>query len=391
MPSIYTYGSYAGIAVVGAGYYYLTRKAPAKPAKVAETVPAQAQKAKKKAKKATGVDVNQSGSDQADKPAAKKRAKKNKNKEAAPAAPAVTQNAQQSSHEDDSDEDEQIDVKEFARQMSNAKAGTQVGARPEQGSRQKSVKQSRASTNGFNTNDAQNSDNSGVADMLEAPSAGPSVLRVTAPANLQPKKEKKQSKSPESAETKKQRQNRQKKEAEQQARAEAESQRKVLEEQQRRTARLAEGRAAKDGSGFAAKAAAQAVWKGPEGPQAPSTNGHVQLLDTAESAAPAAPQPKADISQEYASLPSEEEQLRRLEEETEWATVSKPKKSKVKKTEEAPQDAPVKAAPVAKYQAVQGKPKAQDSSRNGFAVFGQETKLDKANLAVIDNTWPVSS
>lgn len=386
-----TVGSWAGVIAVGAGYWYLTKDKGQKATKVVEKITAKTEpkkkEAKQKAKKATGVDASASSADQSEKTTKKRNKKAKATKEPA----AVTQNLEQTTHDDDDEAEEQTDIREFARAMSNAKSGITAGDRPSQGSRQKSVKQSRAAGSGFSTSEAD--DESGVADMLETPAVGPSVLRVTAPTNAQPKKEKKAAKAPEPVETKKQRQNRQKKEAEQAARAEAEAQRKVLEEQQRRTARLAEGRAAKDGSSSAAaRAAAASVWKdkGPEVPAASSTNGHVQLLDTVSAPAP------AKISQEYSALPSEEEQIRQIEQEEEWATVSKPKKNKAKKTEEnvkpVEEAAPVKKALVQpKYEALsQRQQTKKNANTNGFAIFGQDTKLETANLAVVDNSWPVS-
>lgn len=358
-----TYGGYAGFAVVAAGYWYLQKRKPAaRPTAVARTVAAKAAPIKKDAKqKIKAVETSFSSGAETEKGTAtkKKKAKKNKNKEttqtnAQTAAAPPPQVAQEIDDEDSGE----IDNKEFARQLSRAKSGLQMGSSSAaSGPRQKSVKQSRANTNGFNTNDtyadaddsssSARSNQGGVADMLEAPSAGPSSIRITAPSNTQPQKEKKAAKAPEPAETKKQRQNRKKREAEQEARAEAEQLRKVEEEKQRRIARIAEGRAAKDGSASMAKAAAASVWKGPESQSAPATNGHVQILDTFEQPR-AAPQQRGD----YASLPSEEEQMRQLQQEDSWQSVPS-KKSKAKKapTTNDENDRPVEAAPAPVAQA----------------------------------------
>lgn len=189
--------------------------------------------------------------------------------------------------------------------------------------------------------------------MLEQPSAGPSVLKITEPANPSQPKKSKQPASFEAVETKKQRQNRKKAEAAKQAREEDEKERKALMEKQRRTAREAEGRAAKDGSTFmATKAPAESAWVAP-------TNGtssndskpaeKVQLLDTYEPAKKASKPAAApanetqyseselagsDWQKNYSSLPSEEEQERiAIEESDEWQTV-KAKTKERKKAEE---------------------------------------------------------
>jgi len=397
MPSSLSfYGGWAGIAVVGAGYWYLQkRKATSRQAKVATqqqkqaaVKPTENKKDVKAKSQRTTTEGAQSSGDQADKDkdkASKKKSRKTAKPEAAPPAPAPAPSPKitpdtSASHNDgdgDGDGDDEIDNKEFARQLSNAKSGTTIGSRSQAGPRQKSVKQSRASAAPANSFDSAPSSNAGadadddlsaaesplltatharnvggVADMLEAPTGGPSILRITSPTNPQPAKEKKAAKAPEPVETKKQRQNRKKKEAEKAAREAAEAERKVLQENQRRAAREAEGRAAKDGSQFtAAKVAAASVWKPAEAAPAPetraATNGHVQLLDTYEpETKPAAAQPKpkaAKASNDYATLPSEEEQLRLIEEDAAWNTVTKAKKGK-KKAEETAK--PVETPPV---------------------------------------------
>jgi hypothetical protein len=217
-------------------------------------------------------------------------------------------------------EEESVDNREFARQMSNAKKGTITAAKSQVASKPKSVKQRHAknsfpetssdnatapSSNGGYADDDQSPANSpelgattimtpvtnGISDMLEKPAPGPSVLRVTSPTNpSKPTKEKKEKViSTETAETKKQRQNKKKAEAKKLQREQEEQERKVLMEKQRRTAREAEGRAAKDGSTFmAAKAPSASAWTG-NTPGAP-TNGkkavptnNFELLDTEES------------------------------------------------------------------------------------------------------------
>jgi hypothetical protein len=194
--------------------------------------------------------------------------------------------------------------------------------------------------------------------MLEQPSAGPSVLKITEPTNpAKPKKSKPQ--TFEGVESKKARQNRKKSEAAKEARAEEEKARKALEEKQRRTAREAEGRAAKDGSVFmASKTPAQSAWVPPAtSSELPGTtkgvNGttpaetHIQLLDTYEppknAEAPSQSQAKGGDWQK--TLPSEEEQFRiAMEESDEWQTVKSKKQQEKRKSVEKP--APAAAEPV---------------------------------------------
>lgn len=85
----------------------------------------------------------------------------------------------------------------------------------------------------------------GISDMLEAPTAGPSVLRLTEPTQPQRTSKPKPQSSPQKTETKKQRQNRKKAEALKAERQDAEQQRRVLLEKQLRTAREAGGRPVK--------------------------------------------------------------------------------------------------------------------------------------------------
>lgn len=275
-----------------------------------------------------------------------------------------------------SDRDEDIDNHEFARQLTNAKAGTLLPAKAKAATKQRSVKQGRAqekpaeigsdATAGADADDDRSSFNSpelaatavevpvsngGISDMLEAPAPGPSVLRVTAPTNpTQPKKARQQA-TPEPAETKKQRQNRKKAELKKAAREEEEQERKVLLEKQRRTAREAEGRAAKDGSAFmAAKTPANNAWtastasanKNPEA----STGKSVELLDTFKPAQSKAPDvhnsgsenASSDWQKLASTLPSEEEQLRlAIEDSDNWETVQTKEKRKGKKAAQSAQ------------------------------------------------------
>ena len=88
-----------------------------------------------------------------------------------------------------------------------------------------------------------------VSDMLEAPSSGPAVLRLTDPKGTMNKVQPKAAAKPfEAAETKKQRQARQKREATKAANEEAERERRKLMEKQIRGARMAEGTSAQSRS-----------------------------------------------------------------------------------------------------------------------------------------------
>lgn len=275
--------------------------------------------------------------------------------------------------------DSDLDVNEFARQMAKAKAGTTFSGSKKDNQHVRTRKQSKvngsigpglsdrevldsgtSSNTGGDADDDLSSVNSpelsaitspadttGISDMLEPAGRGPISLRITEPLmpvksrTIQPKKQ-------EVAETKKQRQNRLKREREKEANREAEAQRKILEEKQRRTAREAEGRPAKNGNGWTYDSGLPAnVWSsGKSKPQtAPVMKG--DLLDTTEEPE----KPPTVINKAHSlsteklnsaegisahwgnNLPSEEEQLRLIQEqseESEWTTVPQPKRSKRK-------------------------------------------------------------
>ena len=183
-----------------------------------------------------------------------------------------------------------------------------------------------------------------VADMLEAPAKGPSVLRLTQPAQPQPERQPKGKQVIPEPETKKQRQNRQKNEEKKAAREEAEKQRRVLMEKQRRMAREAEGRPAKNGLGLSKPPTSSAWTKPAEGaapvvaPAATASGSHLPLLDTFDE--PVKTTPKTEVNGTTATqktlnndMPSEEEQLRMLGEmdDNGWNTVEKGGKSKKRK------------------------------------------------------------
>ena len=386
MVSISTYGGWAGIALVGAGYWYLQSRRTTNRSN--RSVPQkQANKlgdARKdgKSKKQRGEEA-QSGGEQgtsSQEKGQKKKKQKTANLTVEDAMPVTATVV------DDIKEDDDLNNQEFARQFQNAKSGTIASSRPSVASRQKSVKQSQAkdtstssNINGMETssNDVSKASSStgvdgdddlseanslslgatqmkasrsgDVSDMLESPSTGPSILRITEPATpSQPKKERKPTQSSEVAETKKQRQNRKKAEAKKEAREEQEKERRVLLEKQRRTAREAEGRAAKDGSSFmAAKAPTSSAWSAPSttvNGQTASVVKDVELLDTYEpttnevSKSPLPTVSDKKVTGEWdKAIPSEEEQMRLLEEEMAWNTVTSRKgKKKAGDSEQAP-------------------------------------------------------
>ena len=284
-------------------------------------------------------------------------------------------------------EDESMDNQEFAKQMAGLKVGSSL-AKPSTASETKKTKKqgkrnaaielpsngkaveptggagsqelsTTSSTTGADADDdlspaispaLHGSDSTpnagGVSDMLEAPAKGPSILRVTSPAEPQPDHQPKQKKAAPEPETKKQRQRRQKNEAEKAARAEAEKQRRELMEKQRRTAREAEGRPAKNGLGSAPPTTN--VWSKPAGsveskaPAAvPVSNANGPLLDTFEenpqaslrSGATEANGSTANRNPVEQEIPSEEEQMKMLSEiddDDGWNTVVKGGKAKKK-------------------------------------------------------------
>ena len=127
-------------------------------------------------------------------------------------------------------------------------------------------------------------DASGVADMLETPEPRLSSLRITESTQPQRSQQPRKAKKEEPVETKKQRQNRVRREKEKEAQREVEAQRKVLEEKQRRTAREAEGRPAKNGNGWtcASGLPANAWTQGSVPSSTPKSTLNAPLLDTHE-------------------------------------------------------------------------------------------------------------
>ena len=183
----------------------------------------------------------------------------------------------------------------------------------------------------------------GVEDMLEAPSKGPSVFRLT--SIEEQKRQAKPSKAVQEPETKKQRQNRKKNEEKKLAKEEAERERRVLLERQLRTAREAEGRPARNGVAVAPKTNAwsksSAGLAAPQ--QASSVLSNGPLLDTFDGnttddvADTQSHEPRHvsanDVKVWQNEVPSEEEQMRiisEMEGDGGWNTVAKGGKSKKK-------------------------------------------------------------
>ncbi|KAL8700413.1 MAG: hypothetical protein Q9201_005460 [Fulgogasparrea decipioides] len=281
------------------------------------------------------------------------------------------------SNKDDAQE-EDIDNREFAKQMSGLKTGSSLTE--SEGARNKMSKQSKqaevplnsfnalspdangtssskdfsnaSSTTGADADDdlspvasppfgaTQTTTSGDVSDMLETPGKGPSVMRLT--ATEETKRQPKPQRVAQEPETKKQRQNRRKNEEKKLAREQAERERRVLLEKQLRTAREAEGRPAKNGVG---SIPAISVWNKPSThdatiAQAQTPISNNQLLDTFEdSGKPVANghsvEPRnpsvADAKAWHSEVPSEEEQMRILSEmegSGGWNTVEKGGKKK---------------------------------------------------------------
>ncbi|KAL8728248.1 MAG: hypothetical protein Q9181_005414 [Wetmoreana brouardii] len=278
----------------------------------------------------------------------------------------------------DDAQEEDIDNREFAKQMSGLKTGSSF-TKPE-GARNKTNKQSKqaeiplnsfnalspdangttsskdfsnaSSTTGADADDdlspvtsppfgaTQTTTSGDVSDMLEKPGKGTSVLRLT--GTEETKRQPKPQRVAQEPETKKQRQNRRKNEEKKLAREQAERERRVLLEKQLRTAREAEGRPAKNGVG---STPATSVWTKPPInnaaiPQAPTSISNSPLLDTFEdsgkpvanghSAQPRTPS-VANAKAWHSEVPSEEEQMRILSEmegSGGWNTVEKGGKKK---------------------------------------------------------------
>ena len=313
-----------------------------------------------------------------------KRKNKKKQKESLLQYPAVEVDVGQAQNSLEGNEDG-VDNVEFAKQLSNAQTGTSLKKADGPGENKKAKRKGKqnnaashtpngnlqksngsinapemsrtSSTTGADADDdlspagspelgATTATTSGpdVSDMLEQPSKGPSVLRLTEPQNPGSVREPKPKKAAPEPETKKQRQHRRKREEEKALREEGEQQRRVLLEKQLRTAREAEGRPAKNGL-QPSTGMSSSPWNkqtaSKAGSTVPTTEVNAQsLLDTLEdsrvgpsSGTVASNKPNTSTESSYENLPSEEEQLRILSEldsDSTWNTVEKGGKAKKK-------------------------------------------------------------
>lgn len=349
MVSLYTICAWGGLILVCSGYYYLGQKKPRRPSKQKEVRERIKKEKDVKSRKLKSTGGESSGNE------AQKRVKTKK--EPVEPAPVISY---------DNIADDKVDDKEFARQFSNAKAGTSMAPKNESASRQKSVKLSKAMTsdddatmrkpNGDHVSDGDDDLSSAASpefnatvlgsrdpsDMLENTTTGPSVLRLT--PSSKPTKPKPAPKQATPEPTKKQRQNAAKAQQAKLQREEDEKERRVLLEKQRRTAREAEGRAAKDGSStiYTPPPSKTSAWDNSQhaSPQAlldtlaspiGDNSGKDSRKESRKENLPAtASKPQAPLA-EWSDLPSEEEQMRMLSEDSGWNEV-KAKKSKGKLT-----------------------------------------------------------
>lgn len=278
--------------------------------------------------------------------------------------------------------DDEIDNKEFARQLSGLKTGTSLTKPASNNDTKRTKKQGKrnelppepvngglapakgppaargmstsSSTTGADADDdlspatsptlgaTESTKPAGdVSDMLENPSKKPVVLQLTPPAPPQVARQPKAQKKVEEPLTKKQRQNRQRNEDKKAARAETEKERRVLLEKQLRTAREAEGRPAKNGQG-SSKPPDSNAWTQTGGhvPHSSAAEDNGALLDTFDATNSSGLSHNAykgngaskDTVWER-DLPSEEEQMRilnEMENNDGWNTVEKSGKGKKK-------------------------------------------------------------
>ncbi|TKA68921.1 hypothetical protein B0A49_05897 [Cryomyces minteri] len=260
------------------------------------------------------------------------------------------------------DVDEDQEDKDWARQLADLKKGTTLAPPAALGSRSKTVRQAGASGtpdySGTSSSTVADIDDNqspsptagGVSDMLEAPGAAPSTLRLTESAKPVRAREQKQQTAFQTQETKKQRQNRKKVEERKLQREEEEKERQVLAEKQRRTAREARGEPARNGvapskapttSAWAAQVASRAVGSAPSAAAPTAVAEHTSLLDTFDQDSTASSSGVITNGTSVTSsgtnfereLPSEEEQVAlidKMSEDAGWNTVAKGKKQKKK-------------------------------------------------------------
>ncbi|KAL9092325.1 MAG: hypothetical protein Q9165_004499 [Trypethelium subeluteriae] len=365
-------------------------------------------------------------------------AKRKVNKKAIPSAPSTPDIV----HPVDDSKEEETDNKNWAADLLKLKEGSDLAPPKASNQRQKTVRQSAADANRDFPNassatpaDADDemspvvspalqakSSGADVSDMLEASSPGPSTLRLTTPTQPKPTKQQRKQGSPQAQETQKQRQNRQKAEVRKLEREEQEKARRILEEKQRRTAREARGEPAKNGV-VSAPAPASNAWKqgAPSGSvQAPVpsdlANGMTQenqLLDTfdqdttastaSSSGRAASPNSNTTAGTNWdGPLPSEEEQLRIINENDDatWSTVPSGKKNRKKAaptpdddaTNQAGNDASFPVPAVAKpnkENRKEAKPASTGGSRAGFSVLDNVDDWANYSQHPGDSDWSV--
>lgn len=364
------------LTVAGAGYYYYSNQGQptsnrTRGASVSNQVQPQQTKAPRRREEAKSRRKNEVDSksevSSSDVPAASStsvasRAEPSKKRKGGKSAGPVAAAPPVIVNNDDADTEE-ADNRAWAQQLAQARQGTSLAPPAQAGSRSKTVKQSAArgaapafssaSSTGAEADDDLSPAMSpslragDVSDMLEAPAAGPSSLRLTAPVNPPKQRQPKKENAFQEAETKKQRQNRQKKEAARLEREAEEKERQVLLEKQRRAAREARGEPARNGmvssqppatSAWAAETVSRVM----DEPTAAVSANNAPLLDTfdhdgestASSNGPLANSTAAtSTAAKYDNgLPSEEDQMRVAtklsEDESGWNTVPKGRKQK---------------------------------------------------------------
>ncbi|KAI9665240.1 MAG: hypothetical protein M1829_005778 [Trizodia sp. TS-e1964] len=298
-----------------------------------------------------------------------KRAQKGKKKERhAPAADPITVGQSEEISAGHEAADEELNNQEFAQSLNRLKSGSFLAAAAQVPKAQRSSRSHRtspklavpaeagdhtssshkssanSSTNGGDADDDFSSTGSpapggiaegsysgsqNVSDMLESPAPGPSILRLTEPIQP-PRPVKTVHKTPQVQETKKQRQNRRKAEEKKASRQEDEKERRILLEKQLKTAREAEGRPAKNGV-VQPRPPVDPAWVSNGRPNAGGYAaarstlpfGDAPLLDTFERET-RAPAQKTAVQEWERDLPSEEEQLRilnQMDENSGWNTV----------------------------------------------------------------------
>jgi hypothetical protein len=363
--------------------------------------------------------------------------KRNQGKKAAASKPATPKPVERvpaasSKAADEKDEDEN---REWAERLAGLKKGTNLQPPTRNENRTKTVKQgaanrsadvSAASSTGAEADDdlspavspalgASQPSGNDVSDMLEAPKAGPSVLRVTPSTEPERPKKQHQPKAAPEKESKKQRQNRRKNEERKAQAAEDEQARRVLLERQRKSAREARGEPAKNGVASSPAPASNAWTEVKKSAAAAPAQTSVPvndnaLLDTFEqSAVPTTTSGAAGTSKPSATgttwgreVPSEEEQMRminEMEEDSSWNTVPKGRKGKKKNVDageaagnesnaEAPAVQPPASAPAEEKKA------ANDSNPYASLTNGSTDTLPKpasytTNRHPNDSDWAV--